>query len=65
MSTKIEKGASVTYVPKHGKKEIGIVKSVDGDHAFVVFKCADNWADYENYTAARTPISDLKIGWHP
>lgn len=60
----IEKGTSVTYVPKHGKREVGIVKSIAGNYAFVVYRCADNWAYYEDYTATRTLISDLIIGWH-
>lgn len=46
------------------KKEKGIVKSVsDDEHAFVVYNCGENWDDYENYTAARTKISDLEEGW--
>lgn len=58
-----EPGDHVTF---HGykKKEIGIVKSIsDESHVFVVYHCDDNWHRYEEYTAARTKISDLTYGW--
>lgn len=59
----IKVGSKVTYVTPH-KTECGIVKSIpDDDYAFVVYHCAGNWDDYENYTAARTRIADLELGW--
>ena len=61
----IKKGTKVHYDPGYGAPENGKVKRVaeDGKHAFVVYNCAGNWEDYENYTAARTKISDLQQGW--
>jgi transcriptional antiterminator len=59
---KIEQGSKVTYKTPH-KTEKGIVKSIpDKEHAFVVYHCGGDWNNYENYTAARTRISDLKLG---
>ena len=59
----VEKGMKVTYVTSH-KIQIGIVKSIsDENHVFVVYHCAENWDDYENYTAARTRLEDLRKGW--
>lgn len=59
----LKSGDKVTYVTPY-KKEKGIVKSVPDDrHAFVVYNCEDDWDSYENYTAARTRIEDLKPGW--
>lgn len=58
-------GDKVMYVPSHGNPEKGIVKSLCDNHhyVFVVYKCGGNWDDYQNYTAARTAIADLKKGW--
>lgn len=59
----LKPGDTVTYNPGH-KKEKGIVKSIqDEEHVFVVYNCGGNWDNYENYTAARTPIEDLEKGW--
>ena len=56
-------GDKVTYL-SFGKVEHGIVKSIsDADHVFVVYHCAGNWDRYFDYTAARTEISDLVLGW--
>lgn len=43
-----EKGDWVLY----DEKEKGRVKSWNDEWIFVVFNCADQWDDYENYTAA-------------
>lgn len=60
----LNKGKKVTYNPDYNKKETGIVKSFSGNnHAFVVYNCGGNWHKYENYTAAKTKISDLEEGW--
>lgn len=60
---KINEGQKVTY-HSHGKHEQGIVKSIsDDEHVFVVYHCDGNWDDYKNYTAVRTKISDLTLGW--
>jgi hypothetical protein len=58
-----EKNDKVTYI-SFNKSENGIVKSIsDNDHVFVVYHCANDWDNYENYTAARTNIKDLIKGW--
>lgn len=60
----LHKGKKVHYDPGIGEPENGKVKSIQSEeYAFVVYNCAGNWDDYENYTAARTRISDLKSGW--
>lgn len=57
-------GDKVHYCPDYGPMENGKVKSVPGDgYAFVVYNCAGNWDQFEDYTAARTKLSDLKKGW--
>lgn len=59
----LEQGQKVTYTTDY-KTEKGIVKSVQNeDYAFVVYHCAGNWDNYQNYTAARTRIEDLEPGW--
>ena len=56
-------GDKVHYVSV-GKVENGIVKSLpDFEFAFVVYHCAGEWDNYQNYTGARTRISDLREGW--
>ena len=47
------------------RKDHGVIKSFSDDprYAFVVFKCNDDWKNYQNYTAQRTPIKYLKPGW--
>jgi len=57
-------GDRVTYSDGF-KSEKGIVKSLceNPDYVFVVYYCADKWADYKNYTSARTWVGDLKKGW--
>lgn len=63
-------GDKVTYIPFKGcspdSYEKGIVKSVtenDFDHVFVVYKCAEDWENYQNYTGQKTHIKDLLEGW--
>jgi hypothetical protein len=57
-------GDRVTYKPPYGRVEQGIVKSLrDDSHVFVVYHCGGNWSDYCSYTAARTHIEDLILGW--
>jgi len=59
-----EIGEKVTYVPAHGEPERGKVKSLSGDdHCFVVYHCAGDWRNYQDYTAARTPNHLLRRGW--
>ena len=59
----LKKGDRVTYVA-YKKKERGIVKSFsDETHVFVVYHCGEDWDRYFDYTAARTNINDLILGW--
>lgn len=60
---KLTAGEKVTYAPEFGKWQNGMVKSVRGDIAFVVFQCNNEWGDFEQYTGQSTKISDLKLGW--
>ena len=59
----MKNGDRVTYVPKSGKREYGIIKRMAVTEAFVVYNCAGNWKEYEKYTAALTPVKDLREGW--
>lgn len=60
---KIKSGQKVTYVTDY-RKEQGIVKSISNDdYVFVVYHCNEDWDNYSNYTAERTRIKDLKLGW--
>lgn len=63
----IEIGEKVHYCPTHGPRENGIIKSLneyDPTVVFVVYKCADDWDNYKDYTGASTKIADLKSGWY-
>lgn len=60
----LHKGKKVHYDPEFGEPENGKVKSIQNEkYAFVVYNCAGNWDDYEDYTGARTRIADLREGW--
>lgn len=60
----MQKGEKVSYVPYKGASpERGVVKSVHDGWAFVVYKCNEDWDNYENYTGIRTPLDKLIIGW--
>lgn len=62
-------GTKVHYIPYEGCDpslyENGVIKSHTDDltHVFVVYNCAGEWENYQNYTAARTSINQLKPGW--
>lgn len=57
-------GKKVTYYCEPYKKEHGIIKSTSNeDYVFVVYNCNEEWDNYQNYTAAKTSIKDLKDGW--
>lgn len=63
MSDYFKEGDFVTYITPF-KEERGRIKEVREDGAvFVVYHCAGEWENYENYTAARTPREDLHKGW--
>lgn len=59
-------GDKVTYIPGHCMPERGIVKEVREDVAnavWVVYNCAGNWENYQNYTGCKTNLRDLAPGW--
>ena len=58
----MKEGDKVSYINDY-ILEHGIIKSIDGDYAFVVYKCNDDWDNYKDYTGVRTPISNLFLGW--
>lgn len=67
MSKEFKPGDKVHYNPDFGKVENGIVKSVhpsEEDIVYVVFKCDNNWADYDKYTGEAVLAEDLNPGWH-
>lgn len=53
-------GDKVIFLPT-GEK--GIVKSVKGRVAHIVYHCDENWRNYNNYTGELTSISSLEKGW--
>lgn len=59
----MDKGDRVYYTSRHGSKENGIIKRIEGRLVFVVYHCNEDWGNYENYTGAATNIEDLQPGW--
>ena len=61
-----KKGMKVNYT-SHGRIENGIIKSINDNQtiAWVVYKCDNEWSNYEKYVGAATNIEDLSIGWKP
>ena len=58
----MKQGDKVTYKTLF-KTEKGIIKSMSNGYAFVVYHCGGDWDNYQNYTAARTEVTDLVKGW--
>ena len=69
-------GDKVHYQPKHygdSRWENGVIKEIRIDplepyspcldSVWVVYNCAEDWANYKNYTSAKTNLRDLKAGW--
>jgi hypothetical protein len=54
-------GRAVTYT-SIGTKESGRIKSWNDRWIFVVYHCADDWDNYQDYTAAATDSNDLDWG---
>ena len=65
MNCIFQNGQKVHYCSRVGQNENGVVKTQcdDGVHYFVVYNCNEDWDNYQNYTAARTHVSDLEGGW--
>lgn len=67
---KLKVGDKVYYQPSHYKEEDryenGIVKEIPQhslDSVRVVYNCAGDWKNFNNYTSALTNCSDLFLGW--
>ena len=63
-------GDKVYYQPDHykaeDKYENGIIKEVPDsqlDSVRVVYNCAGDWKNYQDYTSALTNVRDLYSGW--
>lgn len=66
---KLKIGDKVCYQPEHygpDRWENGMIKEIP-EHTTkmvrVVYNCAGNWDNFQNYTSALTDLSDLKLGW--
>jgi hypothetical protein len=62
---RFEAGQKITYLGGSGRRDPGKIVRLgeDGKTAFVVYNCSRDWDNYQNYTAARTPLVDLVPGW--
>lgn len=59
-------GAWVEFTHGHGEKEYGRIKSWNDTYVFVVFKCANQWDKYDQYTAqACDPVQLRLLAEHP
>ena len=56
-----DKGRWVIYTGGVGETQKGKIKSWNDTWIFVVYHCADEWDNYQDYTAAATEPSDLKF----
>lgn len=66
---KLKIGDKVRYQPdhySHDQWENGMIKEIP-EHTTqavrVVYNCAGDWGNFQNYTSALTNLSDLKLGW--
>lgn len=61
----VKPGIKVHYTSNDGKIENGIIKSFEESKrlVYVVYKCANNWERYYDYTGSATYIDDLTLGW--
>jgi len=57
--TEHDKGRWVVYTPTLGPVERGRLKTWNHLFVFVVYRCANQWDRYEEYTAAATCPEDL------
>jgi hypothetical protein len=58
-----EPGMYVSYVPGFKSPENGRIKSISGNHIFVVYHCNGEWGHYKDYTGVNTPREELQHGW--
>ena len=61
--SEIHTGSRVTYQPKFGMPEQGVVKTIRGESVWVVYHCDNNWNMFQHYTGALTDTADLYLGW--
>lgn len=66
---KLRIGDKVCYQPDHYDAdcyENGMVKEIPShtnEAVRVVYNCAGNWDNFQNYTSALTYLDDLTLGW--
>ncbi len=53
-------GRNVIYTDGVGEKTHGRIKSWNDKWIFVVYHCADDWDNYQDYTGAATDPNDLE-----
>lgn len=53
-------GRNVIYTDGVRDKEFGRIKSWNDKWIFVVYNCADDWDNYQDYTGAATDPHDLE-----
>jgi len=44
-----------------GGKEVGKIKSWNDKYIFIVYRCADEWGRFKEYTGAATRPEDLEL----
>jgi hypothetical protein len=54
-----DKGRWVLYVGFAGERDKGRIKSWNQSFIFVVYKCDEDWDNYQNYTAQATHPTQL------
>lgn len=54
-------GRWVRYTPRVGTPEIGRIKSWNKAIIWVVYKCADQWDRFKEFTANATDHKDLEL----
>jgi len=54
-------GRWVVYRPDHGVPQVGKIKSWNDLWIFVVYKCADEWERFYDYTAEATDPEKLQF----
>lgn len=54
LESELAVGRWVYYTGGYGPNQKGRIKHWRGDWVFVVYKCGDDWNNYQDYTAART-----------
>lgn len=59
--TKEDTGRYVVYTDGTKEKQCGRIKSWNDTWIFVVYHCADEWDNYQDYTAAATNPDDLQF----